>query len=67
MKKIVLPAMALAAVALVSACTSSERFLARDQATCGSIGFATESEEFRNCVLELQSARLQASNLHRYR
>lgn len=48
----------------LSDCASSEEVLARDRETCEKIGFAREPEGFRNCLLALQAARLQAPVRH---
>lgn len=52
----ILPSVLLAI--LLSACVSREELLARDRLTCTQIGFAADSSDYRNCVLQLEVARL---------
>ncbi len=66
-KKLVLTAGLLSTVLSLSACSSPERALAQDRATCDRIGFGRDSQEFRGCVLQLQSARLAAPKHHHHR
>lgn len=43
---------------VLSACVSREELLARDRQTCTEIGFAPDSADYRNCILQLEAARL---------
>ncbi len=45
---------------LVAGCSTAADTLARDRQTCAAIGFPADSADFRNCVLQLQAARLGA-------
>lgn len=43
----------------LSACASREALIARDNLTCTEIGFVAGTSEHRDCVLRLETARLQ--------
>lgn len=51
-----LPSVLLAII--LSACVSREELLTRDRLTCTQIGFTPNSPDYRNCVLQLEAARL---------
>lgn len=49
----------VAALTLLISCVSREELLRRDSLTCADIGFAPGSEQYMNCLLQLQSSRLR--------
>lgn len=62
-KMLRLPALSVL-VLLLSACVSREAIIAGDELTCTEIGFAPGTPDYRDCVLRLETARLQG---HHYR
>lgn len=50
---------ALALTGLISGCTTltAEQIRAQDEATCASYGFKTQSNDFANCLLQLDLSR----------
>lgn len=42
----------------MAGCVTQADLIASDRATCAQIGFMPDTPEFRNCVLQLESARL---------
>lgn len=54
------------AVMFLSSCVSREEVLTSDRQTCATIGFAPETDQYRECVLTLQSSRLQGHHHYRY-
>lgn len=46
-------------LSILTACVSHEELIARDNLTCSEIGFAVGTSEHRDCVLRLETARLQ--------
>lgn len=50
---------AIATASMVSGCVAPDEWIARDRQTCTTIGFKEGSPEYRNCLLQLETARLQ--------
>ncbi len=50
---------------LLAACAPSrEQLIARDKLTCTEIGFTPRTPDLRDCVLRLETARLQGHHYH---
>jgi hypothetical protein len=44
---------------LMTGCVSDADLIAQDRARCAAIGFTPDSPDFRNCVLQYQTARIK--------
>lgn len=55
----------LAFTLLLGACTTVDDRIANYRAYCSKIGYATESEGMRDCIVQLEAARRSSHPVHR--